>query len=198
MKKQRPYLTTGQVARACGVSLVTVKKWIKQGKLAAFRTPGEHYRVTAGEFDRFRSAYGFPRESRERPRILIIDDDPGIVSLLSDILRRGRRAPKIDAAFDGYEGILKVGSFRPDLLLLDLRMPGLDGFEVCRRIKADPAARATKILAITAYPENQARERALQAGADAFLTKPFEIAELKARVRELLAARKVWPLAARS
>ena len=86
-----------------------------------------------------------------------------MVSLVSDALRGIRPPLKLEAAFDGYEGLLKVGTFRPHLLVLDLRMPGLDGFEVCRRIKGDPATRATRILAITGYPEDFSRERAVEA-----------------------------------
>jgi excisionase family DNA binding protein len=189
MKKRSRYLTSGQVSKACDVSLVTVKKWINQGKLKAFRTPGSHYRVPVEEFERFRAAYGFLADDpSEHPRILVVDDEPEMVALVSEALRGLRPVPKLDAAFDGYEGILKVGTFRPHLLVLDLRMPGLDGFAVCARIKAGPATRATRILVITAYPEDSARERALESGADAFLTKPFTLKALRAQVKELLKA----------
>ena len=186
MKSSPRYLTTGHVAKACEVSLVTVKKWIRIGKLRAFRTPGHHYRVTLEEFQRFRIEYGFPAEHEGPPRILVVDDEPEMVALVSDALRGIRPAPKLEAAFDGYEGMLKVGTFRPHLLVLDLRMPGMDGLEVCRRIKGDPVTRATRILAITGYPEDAAKERALQSGADAYLTKPFILKELKAAVRRLM------------
>jgi excisionase family DNA binding protein len=186
MKKRSRYLTSGQVSQACDVSLVTVKKWINQGKIKAFKTPGGHYRVPVGEFERFRAAHGFLEDPSEHPRILVVDDEPEMVALVSEALRGLRPAPKLDAAFDGYEGILKVGTFRPHLLVLDLRMPGLDGFAVCSRIKAGLATRATRILVITAYPEDSARERALESGADAFLTKPFTLKALRAQVKGLL------------
>lgn len=180
------YLTTGQVARACQVSLVAIKKWIREGKLKAFRTPGGHYRIAADEFQRFRTVHRFPVEPEGPPRILIVDDDSQIVEVLLDALSATRPAPELEAASNGYEGLLKVGTFRPHLLVLDLRMPGLDGFEVCRRIKGDPAIQATRVLAITAYPEDSAREKALRCGADAFLAKPFTIKELEAQVRHLI------------
>jgi excisionase family DNA binding protein len=186
MSNDARYLTTGQVADACEVSLVAVKKWIKGGKLKAFRTPGGHFRIAADEFKRFQTAYRFPSEHEEPPRILVVDDDPKIVELLLDALRAIRPAPKLEAASNGYEGLLKVGTFRPHLLVLDLRMPELDGFEVCRRIKGDPAIQATKILAITAYPEDDAKEKVLQCGADAFLAKPFALKELRAQAGRLI------------
>lgn len=188
MQRGLRYLTTGQVAEACEVSLVTVKKWITHGKIRAFQTPGGHFRVTAEEFERFGSHYGFLGEAGHPPKILVVDDEPGIVALVSEGLRGLRPEPKLEAAFDGYEGILKVGIFRPDLLILDLRMPGLDGLQVCRRVKSQPSTRRTKILAITAYPEEFVRERVLQAGADGFLAKPFTLKSLKAEVRRLFRA----------
>jgi len=185
------YLTTGQVARACQVSVVAVKKWIRRGKLKAFRTPGGHFRIAADEFQRFRTAHRFPPdrfppEGDEPLRILVVDDDPQIVEVLVLVLRGLRPAAKLETASSGYEGLLKVGTFRPHVLVLDLRMPGLDGFEVCRRIKDDPVTRATRVLAITAYPEQSTKEEVLRCGADAFLTKPFMMEELKAQVQRLL------------
>lgn len=188
MKRRSRYLTTGEVAKACEVSLVTVKKWIRQRKLKAFRTPGGHFRVTAEEFQRLQAAYGFARELEDAPRVLVVDDDPGLLEVLLSVLRDARPGLKLEAASDGYEGLLKVGTFRPHLIVLDLRMPGIDGFEVCRRIKSDPVLRTAKILAITGYPEGDAKGRALECGADAFLTKPFTVKDLKAHVSRLLRA----------
>ena len=76
METERRYLTTGDVAKACGVSSASVKKWIGQAKLRALRTPGRHFRIPVEEFQRFRAAYGFPLESEHAPRILVVDDSP--------------------------------------------------------------------------------------------------------------------------
>ncbi|MFQ5946274.1 MAG: response regulator, partial [Anaerolineae bacterium] len=76
------------------------------------------------------------------------------------------------------------------LLILDLRMPGLDGFQVCKRVKEDPATRSIKILAITAYPENNARERILTMGADVFFEKPIPLEKLQAEVARLIKAHR--------
>lgn len=179
------YLTTGDAARACDVSLVAVKKWIRQGKLRAIRTPGGHFRIPADEFERFRAEYRFGRGSARRRRILVVDDEPDIVAMISEALRVDARW-EIGAAANGYEGLLKVGTFRPDLLVLDLRMPRIDGFEVCRRVKGDDATRATKILAISGFGGEGARDDALAAGADAFLAKPFFTRQLEQEVRRLL------------
>lgn len=177
------FLTTGQVAAACQVSIPTVKRWIREGYLSAFQIAGGHYRVTRAELERFLAAHNVPRPAPAAPRVLVVDDEPLLVEALVEILRAGRC--EVATAFDGYEGLLKVGTFRPDLLILDVRMPGLDGFEVCRKVKADPATKGVRILAITASLE--LRDAILAAGADAFLAKPFDLAALRAEVERLMA-----------
>ena len=92
---------------------------------------------------------------------------------------------ELETASNGYDGLLKVGTFGPDLLILDLRMPGLDGLEVCRRIKANPAIRATQILMITAFAEKGTAKEARQAGADGFLRKPLRLDALTTQVERM-------------
>jgi excisionase family DNA binding protein len=182
--------TTGYVAAACQVSLVAVKKWITQGKLRAIRTPGGHYRIAAEELERFRTEYRFTEATTAAARVLVVDDEPDIAMLIRDRLTQSD-AWEVDTATQGYEGLLKVGTFRPDVLVLDLRMPNMDGFEVCRRVKSNPATRSTRILAITGDASPAMAERALGSGADAFLAKPFDLAELERRLDRLVAkARK--------
>lgn len=178
------FLTTGEVAAACQVTIPTVKRWIAEGHLAAFRTAGGHYRITDDEFKRFQTAYKIPEPTDGQSRILIIDDDKTLLETMVEALSLNQTY-KLETATDGYEGLIKVGTFHPHLLILDLRMPGLDGFQVCRRVKADPVTYSAKILAITAYPEGDARDKIMQAGADGFLEKPFDLAALKAEVARL-------------
>lgn len=176
--------TTGYVAAACQVSLVAVKKWIMQGKLRAIRTPGGHYRIAADELDRFRAQYRFAVRAVAPTRVLIVDDEPEIAMLIREQLAQSE-AWEVDTASRGYEGLLKVGTFRPDVLVLDLWMPNMDGFEVCRLVKSNPATRSTSILAITGDASPAVAERALRSGADAFLIKPFNLADLEERLTRL-------------
>jgi excisionase family DNA binding protein len=185
MRTERRYLTTGDVARKCEVTLASVKKWIEQAKLQAVRTPGRHFRIPVEEFERFRAAYRFPVEPERAPRILVVDDNPLVVDFIMDALRELVPGSELEAASNGYDGLLKVGTFGPDLLILDLRMPGLDGLEVCRRIKANPAIRTTRILMITAFAEKETAKEARRAGADGFLRKPLRLNDLKAQVERL-------------
>jgi excisionase family DNA binding protein len=189
MRTRRRYLTTGDVAREFGVTPASVKKWIGQEKLRALRTPGQHYRISVEEFERFRAAYHFPAEPEQAPRILVVDDSPIVVDFVMDLLRDLLPGSDLEGASNGYEGLLKVGTFHPNLLILDLRMPGLDGLEVCRRIKANPATRTTRILMITAFAEDETEAEARRAGADGFLRKPPQTDDLKAEVARLLGER---------
>ena len=189
MGTERRYLTTGDVAKECGVSPASVKKWIGQAKLHALRTPGRHFRIPVEEFQRFRAAYRFPVEPERARRILVVDDGPIVVDFVMDTLRDLRPGVELEGASNGYEGLLKVGTFCPDLLVLDLRMPGLDGLEVCRRIKANPSTQTTRILMITAFAEEEGTAaEARRAGVDGFLRKPLRLDDLKAQVDRLIHA----------
>ncbi len=182
------YLTTGEVASRCQVSVGTVKNWIDAGQLEAFRTPGRHFRIRASELRRFQSAFGFGADTEESPRILVVDDQQDFVDLALDALEELVPGARVEGACGGYEALLRIGSFQPDLLVLDLRMPGLDGFEVCRRVKEATATKATKIVAMTGFEDDQAEQLALTCGADAFIAKRAGLATLGRRITSLLDA----------
>jgi excisionase family DNA binding protein len=184
-------LTTGQIAKYCNVSSVAVWKWIKQGKLPAYRLPGGHYRVEKGAFKAFLQKNDMPIDldffARPTKRVLIVDDEPSLVEILVRSLRMMGRDIVLATSSDGFEAGLQVATFKPDLLILDLMMPHIDGFEVCRIVRENPATSHIRILIITAYGSHENIQRALDAGADGFLHKPLDMDELKSRVQEYLA-----------
>ena len=122
---------------------------------------------------------------RAAPRILIADDEPHIVTSLEFLMRKCDYDVRV--ARDGEEALHLAEQFLPDVLLLDVAMALCDGFEVCRRIRANPAMRGVRILMLTAHGRDAERERGLAFGADAYMTKPFSNRELLATVRDLLA-----------
>jgi len=121
------------------------------------------------------------------PRILIADDNPQNVELLEAYL--GDFDCDLRTAQDGEETLRLVQEFRPDLLLLDIMMPRLSGFEVCRVLRANPDTKDVLILMVTALNEAADFERGVQAGTDDFLTKPVNKVELLCRIRSLLRVR---------
>jgi two-component system alkaline phosphatase synthesis response regulator PhoP len=117
-------------------------------------------------------------------KVLIADDEPNIVTSL-EFLMRGCDY-EVRVARDGEEALRLAQEFLPDLLLLDVMMPQCDGFEVCRRMRCNPAMRRVRILMLTAHGRDAEIERGLALGADAYVTKPFSNKELVAKVRGLL------------
>ncbi len=120
----------------------------------------------------------------ERPRVLIVDDEPNIVLSLQFLL--SREGYDIDIARDGESALELAARKPPDLVVLDLMLPGLDGYEVCRRLRASAATAATKIVVVTARAREAERVRGLEEGADAYVTKPFSTRELIATVGRFL------------
>lgn len=116
-------------------------------------------------------------------KILVVDDESQNVEVLRRLMTR--RGYDVITALDGESALRSVLNDRPDLVLLDVNMPGIDGIEVCRRLKSDPKTRLIPVVLITALTASEDRIRGIEAGADDFLSKPPVIAELEARVRSL-------------
>jgi class 3 adenylate cyclase len=122
-------------------------------------------------------------------RILVVDDTPDNVKLLADLLRA--KGFEVCTASSGAEALERLDEERPDLVLLDVVMPEMSGYEVCRRIRADEATRLLPVVMVTALDPSEERVKGIEAGADDFLSKPVHLAELLARVRSLLRIREL-------
>ncbi len=186
------FLTTGEVAQYCQVSPVTIFRWIREGKLPAHSTPGGHYRVRATDLLAFLAKHSIPVDTELRravageKRILVVDDEQAIVETVVRNLQRLGPQFRFATAFNGFEAGRQLALFSPDLIVLDLMMPGVDGLDVCRQVRGDPSTRHIKILVVTGYSSAEYLEAAREAGADDCLPKPFSGEELRDRVRRLL------------
>ena len=117
-------------------------------------------------------------------KILIIDDEENIVQLL--ILNLMAESFNIDTAYDGEEGLDKIDSFQPDLIILDIRLPKMTGWELCRKIKEDPKYKKISVIILTASAQRTDRDKAFSLGADEFLSKPFEVKYVIDKIKEIL------------
>jgi len=189
------FLTTGEVAKYCQVSPVTVFRWIKEGKLHAYTTPGGHHRVKATDLLAFLAHYSMPVDTELRRttpgkewRILVVDDEQPILETVVRNLQRLGANFRFATASNGFEAGRELALFSPDLIVLDLMMPGMDGFAVCQQVKGDPKTQHIKILVVTGYASPDQLAKAREVGADDCLPKPFTGDELRRRVCALLGA----------
>lgn len=165
-------MTPAEAAKRLRVSPITLRKWADAGLIQALVTVGGHRRYPANEVERMLERQKIHR-SREL-KVMIVDDDLMTVELLHDYLRESAQPVQVEIARDGFDAGRKLVSFQPDVILLDLMMPGLNGFDVCRRVKAAPMSMTTRVIAMTSYPSEANVRRILDEGAEACLAKPVE------------------------
>src|SRR5215510_91809 len=177
--------TTHEVSRLLHVNPRSVINWIEQNLLESYRTPGGHRRIRRDDLLAFLRKHKIPMPSAlvdGKFNILIVEDEEDLVNVVRTYFERHGNYDLLSAS-DGITALIEVGRIKPDLLILDIRIPGVDGIEVCRRIKSDTTNR-TAIIAISGQPELEAK--ALQAGADVFLAKPLDLEKLHDEAKRLL------------
>jgi excisionase family DNA binding protein len=187
MTESSKVLTTFQAAEYCQVSPFTIRNWVESGKLPAYRTPGGHRRIRKGDLDEFLKKHDMPgggQEAEDKRRILVVDDDEIVADFVSKIARDIEGGADVPVALDGFEAGTMVTSIRPQVVILDLRMPGLDGFEVCRKIKASSATSSTVVIGITGYYSAEYAKKFADCGGHHLLRKPIDVQELKQAISE--------------
>jgi len=182
---RRPELiSTGDAARACGVSTQTIVNWIRQGRLRAATTGGGRFRVHAESLVEFLKQSGFevPTDLRPGPRLIyVVDDDP---AWLAAAKRQLAPLGQVETFPDGYKGLVAIAARPPDVVVLDMKMPGLDGAGVLSALRGDMATRELPILVATSYEEEAALAR--RYGATAAVIKG-SAGKLKEAIERLLA-----------
>lgn len=189
-KKVKEVYTTGEVADICKVSQQTVIRCFDSGRLKGFRVPGSRFRrIPRDALVTFMKANNIPLDQLEsgRRRVLVVDDDDAIVEMFTELLERDGRF-EYRTAMTGYEAGIVTEQFRPDVLLLDFKLPDINGTGVCRTIRANPAFAHMKIIVVSGVADPDEIKELMSSGADEFIRKPFDITEVIGRIAKLVAA----------
>jgi excisionase family DNA binding protein len=199
VQKAIRYLTSVEVAAACGVSPRTVTNWIRDGVIKAHRTVGGHGRVAVEELRRFLSTRGIPvppelasdpvedgEADDGRKRVLCIDDDEAFLEVVRELLTAHGYA--VETARQSFLAGYLVGRRTPDVIVLDLVMPGLDGYEVLALLREREESKGIPVVACTSLRGADVEARLKNAGFDAFVKKPIDFKVLLRTVESLAGA----------
>lgn len=180
--------TTGEAAKICKVSQQTIIRCFDSGQLKGFRVPGSRFRrIPRDQLYTFMRENGIPTDALEsgKRKILVVDDDPEVVELISDVLERDGRF-ETRSVNNGFDAGMMVKEYRPDLIVLDVMLPDINGKEVCQRVRSDSNLDSVRIICISGMVEDDKIAELRDAGADDFMHKPFDADKLVERICRLL------------
>jgi excisionase family DNA binding protein len=180
--------TTGEAAKICKVSQQTIIRCFDNGTLKGFRVPGSRFRrIPRDQLFNFMKDNGIPTDALEsgKKKLLIVDDDVELIELMSEAFDRDGRFD-IRTANNGFDAGMKVKEFRPDLVILDVMLPDINGKEVCQRVRSDESLDTVKIICISGMIEQDKVADLKEAGANDFIQKPFQVDRLIERSCDLL------------
>ncbi|MEZ4402746.1 MAG: response regulator [Kofleriaceae bacterium] len=172
-------LTSTQVGNLLQVNPSSVKKWVNDGHIVAFRTPGGHRRIRAVDLVAFLDQHQIPvprqLEHAGKRRIVAVDDDVTQLRALGRSFKRWADKLEVTLVDNGVDALVEVGATRPHGLLIDVFLPGLDGIEVCRRLKANAATKDLAIIVTSGRLTSELEQAARAAGARRVLRKPVDV-----------------------
>jgi excisionase family DNA binding protein len=176
--------TTGEAAKICKVSQQTIIRCFDNGQLKGFRVPGSRFRRIPREaLYKFMKDNGIPTDALEsgKRKVLLVDDEPEIVELINKALDEDGRF-EVRIAANGFDAGMMVKEYRPDLIILDVMLPDINGKEVCHRVRADQNLEEVRIICISGMVEEDKIQELKLAGADDFIHKPFDVEVLIERM----------------
>ena len=180
--------TTGEAAKICNVSQQTIIRCFDSGQLKGFRVPGSRFRrIPRDVLYRFMKDNGIPTDALEsgRRRALIVDDDEELVELIRDVFDADGRFD-VRVANNGFDAGMMVKEYTPDVIVLDVMLPDINGREVCQRVRSDVTLDDVRIICISGMVEADKIDGLKEAGADELMQTPFEVDALFAAVCGLL------------
>ena len=169
--------TTGEAAKICKVSQQTIIRCFDNGQLKGFRVPGSKFRRIPREMlYRFMKDNQIPTDALEsgKRKVLLVDDDIEVVEMMTRFLIEDGRF-EVKVASNGFNAGMMVKDYRPDIMVLDVMLPDINGKEVCQRVRADPSLEDVRILCISGMVEDDKIQELRLAGADEFLHTPFVV-----------------------
>jgi excisionase family DNA binding protein len=186
---ERTY-TTHEIAKFCDAAPSSVVNWISSGRIKSYVTPGGHHRVTREDLLVFLAEFRFPipKELAAHPmRVLIVDDDAEVALMIQRTFVRGGGTFETEVCHNGMEALIRIGQAPPDLIVLDIILPKMDGIQVCRVLKSKAPTRDIKIVAITGKKISAADKKRLEeVKVDALFRKPLDVVALLSKCTELL------------
>ncbi|NQZ57356.1 MAG: response regulator [Lentisphaeraceae bacterium] len=191
-------LTTNEAADLLGIARTSLINWVERGELAPATTPGGHRRFRRIELLAFAEKRGFDvnevigkrgkaSKDPERAKVLVVDDDEDFRQFAQDCLSIAGDFD-VKESTNGIDAALIVGSWRPSIVLLDLRMPKMNGFEFCRQMRSNDDFKDVKIIIMTAYADEETKKEIEEVEADDLICKPIGIKAFVEKLREVLNA----------
>jgi len=178
------------IAQMCQVTPPTIIRWLEEGHLPFFTTVGGHRKVWDDDLAAFlkKRNISIPAELKylESKKVLIVDDEDQVRKVVKRAIQKSFPEIEIYEASDGYEAGHQMALLNPTLVILDIKLPGIDGYKVCKMIRSDPRLGNTKILTISGHNVEESQKRSLKSGADDFLGKPFDMNQLKEKLERLM------------
>lgn len=188
MNNDEPLCSTRQAAELLGVSLRTAQLWVESGVLRAWKTAGGHRRIPRSSVDELlaqrRKAIAVP--SRNIFKLLVVEDETDLLKLYRLQVEGWGLPVTLITATNGFEALIRIGETKPDLLITDLNMPGMDGFRMIRMLRANPDFRSMDVIAVTALGREEITDRGGLPADVRIFTKPVPFSELERIVRERL------------
>ncbi|PKN02114.1 MAG: hypothetical protein CVU77_01450 [Elusimicrobia bacterium HGW-Elusimicrobia-1] len=197
----RKLLKISEAAKLVGVLPSTIRYYTDIGLLkSSDETKGGHRLYDPDDVAaivnkiKFLSARGLTMDAikkelaagRKSKKILVIDDEPEVGNLVRDVAAEKFPDAEVKIVYDGFTAGRALSDYLPDLIVLDLMLPGINGFEVCKQIRASKFMNGVKILAVTGYDTTENKERIMKSGADDYLAKPLEVAALAAKIKKMI------------
>lgn len=180
--------TTGEAAKICKVSQQTIIRCFDNGQLKGFRVPGSRFRrIPREQLYKFMKDNGIPTDALEsgKRKVLLVDDDAELVEVILTFLNEDGRF-EVRVAQNGFDAGMMVKEYHPDLIVLDVMLPDINGKEVCQRVRADASLEDVRILCMSGMVEDDKIAELKLAGADDFIPKPFEVDRLIDRMCQQL------------